>query len=39
MAIVDAVCTDAEPTDDNGTIPADEQPVITSIVIRVEGKA
>lgn len=37
MAIVDAVCTDAEPTDDKGTIPADEQPVITSIVIRIEG--
>ncbi len=34
MEIVDAICTEAEPTDDNGTIPADEQPVITSITIR-----
>ena len=31
MDIVDAVCEDAEPTDDNGTIPADAQPVITAI--------
>ncbi len=36
IEIVDAVCEDAEPTDDNGTIPADEQPVITSITIRTE---
>lgn len=34
MDIVDAICEAAEPTDDNGTIPADEQPVITSITIR-----
>jgi peptidyl-prolyl cis-trans isomerase B (cyclophilin B) len=34
MDIVDALCADAEPTDSNGTIPAAEQPVITSIVIR-----
>lgn len=38
MEIVDAICTNANPTDDNGTIPADEQPVITSIVIRTESK-
>ena len=31
MDVVDAVCEDAEPTDDNGTIPADAQPVITAI--------
>lgn len=31
---VDAICTGAEPTDDNGTIAADAQPVITSITIR-----
>jgi len=37
MAIVDAICTDAEPIDDNGTIPAEDQPVITSIVIRKYG--
>ncbi len=34
MDVVDAVCEAAKPTDDNGTIPADEQPVITSIIIR-----
>lgn len=34
IEVVDAVCEAAEPTDDNGTIPADEQPVITSITIR-----
>ena len=34
MDVVDAVCEAAKPTDDNGTIPADEQPVITSITIR-----
>lgn len=34
LDVVDAVCTSAEPTDSNGTIPAEQQPVITSIVIR-----
>ena len=34
MDVVDAVCTKAEPTDGNGTIPADQQPVITSVEIR-----
>lgn len=33
MDIVDKVCEDAEPTDNNGTIPASKQPVITSIKI------
>lgn len=33
MDIVDAICTEAEPTDSNGTIPAENQPVITSIVV------
>lgn len=33
MEIVDKVCTDAKPTDDNGTIPAAEQPIITKITI------
>ncbi|HIR41540.1 MAG TPA: peptidylprolyl isomerase [Candidatus Egerieicola pullicola] len=37
MDIVDEICESAQPTDDNGTIPADEQPVITSITIR-EGE-
>ncbi len=32
--IVDAICTSARPTDNNGTIPADEQPVINSITVR-----
>lgn len=31
MDVVDAVCEDAQPTDGNGTIPADQQPVITAI--------
>ena len=34
MEYVDAICADAEPTDNNGTIPAEKQPVIRSIVIR-----
>ena len=34
MDVVDRVCEEAEPTDDNGTIPAENQPVITSIVIK-----
>ena len=36
IEIVDKVCKDSEPTDNNGTIKADEQPVITSIKIRTE---
>ena len=31
MDVVDAICEAAEPTDNNGTIPADAQPVITAI--------
>ena len=31
MDVVDAVCAAAQPTDGNGTIPADQQPVITAI--------
>lgn len=31
MEVVDAICKDAKPTDNNGTIPADQQPVITEI--------
>lgn len=38
MDIVDAICTEAEPTDNNGTISAEEQPVITSIDIRIESE-
>lgn len=33
MDVVDAVCEAAQPMDDNGTIPADQQPVITAIRI------
>lgn len=36
MDVVDFVCESAEPTDGNGTIAAEEQPVITSITIRTE---
>ena len=39
IEIVDKICTDAKPTDNNGTIPADQQPVINSIVIRTESKS
>lgn len=34
MEVVDAVCTDAQPTDNNGTIPFEEQPVMESVTIR-----
>lgn len=33
MDVVDAVCEAAEPTDDNGTIEYEDQPVITTITI------
>ena len=33
LDVVDAVCAAARPTDDNGTIPPEEQPVIESITI------
>lgn len=34
MEVIDAICADAKPTDDNGTIAKDAQPVITSVTIR-----
>ena len=34
MEIVDEICNSANPTDNNGTIPASEQPVIVSVTIR-----
>ncbi len=34
MDIVDKICTEAAPTDDNGTIPADKQPIINTITVR-----
>lgn len=33
MDIVDEICTTATPTDQNGTIPADQQPKITKVTI------
>lgn len=36
LDVVDKVCEQAKPTDNNGTIEASEQPVITSIKIRTE---
>lgn len=36
MDVVDKICTDAQPTDNNGTIPSSEQPVINKITIREE---
>lgn len=36
LAVVDKVCDTAVPTDANGTVSSDEQPVITSITIRTE---
>ncbi len=34
MDIVDAICKSAEPIDSNGTVAAEDQPVITSVTIR-----
>lgn len=34
MEVVDSICADAQPTDNNGSIAADQQPVIKSIVIQ-----
>ena len=34
MEVVDEICKDAKPTDDNGTIAPEEQPIIESITIR-----
>ena len=33
MDVVDAICADTPVQDDNGTVAADDQPVITSITI------
>lgn len=37
IEVVDAVCQAAQPVDNNGTIPPEQQPVITSITIRDEA--
>ena len=34
MEVVDAICADAEPTDGNGSIAPENQPVIRSITIQ-----
>ena len=39
MEIVDNICSEAEPTDSNGSIAADAQPIITTISIRYTGDA
>ena len=36
IEVVDAVCEASQPIDDNGTIPATEQPVMTSVKVRTE---
>ncbi|MBQ3257798.1 MAG: peptidylprolyl isomerase [Oscillospiraceae bacterium] len=36
MDVIDAICNDAKPTDNNGSIAPDAQPVITSVTIRAE---
>ncbi len=36
MDVVDAVCESAKPTDNNGTIPSADQPIINKITIREE---
>ena len=33
MDVVDRICTDAQPVDNNGTILPDQQPVITSVTV------
>lgn len=33
IEVVDAICNDARPTDNNGTIPASQQPVIEKITV------
>jgi len=36
MEVVDAICNNARPTDNNGTIPASEQPVIVRVTVRAK---
>ena len=36
MEVVDQICKDAKPTDNNGTIPKSEQPVILSVKVTSE---
>ncbi|MBQ8146125.1 MAG: peptidylprolyl isomerase, partial [Clostridia bacterium] len=34
MEIVDKICEEAKPSDNNGTIPKEDQPVIKTIAIK-----
>ena len=34
MEVVDAICAEAQPTDNNGTIPAEHQPIIEDVIIQ-----
>ncbi len=34
MEVVDQICQDAKPIDDNGTIVKDEQPIISKIIVK-----
>ena len=38
IEIVDAICKDAEPTDNNGSIPRENQPVIKSITVQASAQ-
>ena len=35
IEIVDSICSDAQPIDDNGTISAEEQPIITKVEVKL----
>ena len=37
LDVVDAICTSAEPTDQNGTIPSNMQPRIISVTVEIIG--
>lgn len=34
MEVVDAICADSQPIDNNGTIPAEQQPIIEDVIIK-----
>ena len=36
IEVVDAVCAAAQPVDNNGSIPTEAQPVMTSVTLRTE---
>ena len=38
IQVVDTICESAQPTDSNGTIPAEDQPIMTSVKIRTEPR-